>query len=463
MSMDRLILLFIVSLVFAHLAFAADRPPNIVFIFADDWGWGDLSCHGSKSYHTPNIDRLAAQGIDFQQFNVCNPVCSPSRTAAMTGHFPARYGVYQHFAEHELNRRRGMPDWLDPKAPMVSRMLQQAGYRTGHFGKWHLTSETIPDAPHPHVYGFDESAVYNGPAPHTTSEQLADEAVKFIRKNKDSPFFVNVWLHETHVPHYPSKAALDAQQGLDEQHRVYAAVVADGDRKVGQVLDVLHELALDDRTLVIFSSDNGPEWTGPEKMKTIRDGLGTYYSVGDTAGRRGRKRSLFEGGVNVPFIVRWPGHAPAGTKDTSTVLAAVDLLPTFCAVAGVPLPSEYRPDGENMLPAFEGHPVVRSKPLFWEWRGPSPEPDWWPRLAVREGDWKLVIGPTTERLELHNLAKDPHEKKNQADKEPELVARLSKMAIEWRDSLPKGPPADCISKQELPPSRKKAKDSRGVD
>ena len=107
--MHRLILLFVVSLAFAHLASAADRSPNIVFIFADDWGWGDLSCHGSKSYHTPNIDRLAAQGVDFQQFNVCNPVCSPSRTAAMTGHFPARYGVYQHFAEHELNRQRGCP------------------------------------------------------------------------------------------------------------------------------------------------------------------------------------------------------------------------------------------------------------------------------------------------------------------------------------------------------------------
>ena len=231
---------------------------------------------------------------------------------------------------------------------------------------------------------------------------------------------------------------------------MYAAVIADGDRKVGQVLDALHELELDDNTLVIFSSDNGPEWTGPEKMKTIRDGLGTYYSVGDTAGRRGRKRSLFEGGVNVPFIVRWPGHAPAGVKDNSTDIAAVDLLPTFCAVAGVPLPSDYRPDGENMLQAFEGHPVVRTKPLFWEWRGPNPEPDCWPRLAVREGDWKLVIGPTTERMELHNLAKDPHEKKNQASKEPDRVARMSKMAIEWRDSLPTGPPADCISKQELP-------------
>jgi N-acetylgalactosamine-6-sulfatase len=198
-------------------------------------------------------------------------------------------------------------------------------------------------------------------------------------------------------------------------------------------------------------------------MKTIRDGLGTYYSVGDTAGRRGRKRSLFEGGVNVPFIVRWPGHAPAGTTDDSTIIAAVDLLPTFCAAAGVSLPSEYQPDGENMLSAFEGHPVTRTKPLFWEWRGPGPEPDYWPRLAVREGDWKLVMGPTPTRVELHNLAKDPHEKKNLAEREPERTVRLAKMAIEWRDSLPKTPPADCISKQELSATSNKAKDRRGAD
>jgi len=214
---------------------------------------------------------------------------------------------------------------------------------------------------------------------------------------------------------------------------------------------------------VIFSSDNGPEWTGQNDKKTIRDGLGTYYSVGDTAGRRGRKRSLFEGGVNVPFIVRWPGHSPAGVKDNTTVIAAVDLLPTFCAIASVPLPSDYQPDGENMRQAFEGHPVARTKPLFWEWRGPSPEPDYWPRLAVREGDWKLVMGATVERIELHNLAKDPREKKNQASKEPDRVKRLSQMVLDWRDSLPEGPPADCISKQELPVTPKKAKYLRGAD
>jgi arylsulfatase A-like enzyme len=456
------IVLFALQLLQISTASAAERRPNIVFILADDWGWGDLSCHGNPKVHTPNIDRLAAQGIEFAQFNVCNPVCSPSRTAAMTGHFPARYGIYQHFAGHALNRQRGMPDWLDPKAPMVSRILQSAGYRTGHFGKWHLTHETIPDAPHPRGYGFDESAVYNGPPPHTTSDQLAEDAVKFIVKNKDVPFYVNVWLHETHTPHYPSAAALAAQTGLDEQHRVYAAVVADGDRKVGRILDTLHDLGLDEKTLVIFSSDNGPEWTGGEKTKQLRDGMGTYYSVGETGGRRGRKRSLFEGGVHVPFIVRWPEHSPVGLKDNSTVIAAVDLLPTLCAAVGVALPAGYEPDGENMLAAFEGHPTVRTKPLFWEWRGTDMEPDWWPRLAVRDGEWKLLMGSSEARLELYNLLNDPRERTNLASIERDRATRLSRLAREWRAGLPASPPEDCISKQPLPDSTEKTKKTRGA-
>lgn len=446
MTMHRLILLLAFQLAFAAQSFAADQRPNIVFIFADDWGWGDLSCHGSKHVQTPNIDRLVSQGTDFQQFDGSNPVCSPSRTAAMTGNYPARYCVHQHFAEHELNRERGMPDWLDPKATMLPRLLQQAGYRTGHFGKWHLTNSTIADAPLTTAYGFDESAVFNGPPPNTRPHLMINEVVNFITANKDHPFYVNVWLHETHTPHYPSEKLLAAQHG-DEQHRVYAAVVAEGDRKVGRVLDCLHKNGLDDNTLVIFSSDNGPEWTGPETLKKQNDGLGTYYSVGETGGRRGSKRSLFEGGVHLPFVVRWPGHTPAGAKDETTLLAAVDLLPTLCAAAHVALPADYKPDGENMLPALEGHATTRSKPLYWEWKGNSREPDWWPRLAVREGDWKLLIGADEHRAELYNLAKDPGEQHDLANDESERVAKLSKMAFEWRSTLPAAPPKDCISTQ----------------
>lgn len=453
MKVKLLILLLVGQPMFCAttISLAASERPNIVFIFADDWGWGDLACHGHPYVRTPNLDRLAAQGIDFQRFNVCNPVCSPSRTAAMTGHFPARYSVHQHFAGRELNRRRGMPDWLDPKVVMLPRLLQQAGYRTGHFGKWHLTHETIPDAPSLKDYGFDESAVFNGPPPRANHDTLVDKAVEFIKTSKDGPFYVNVWLHETHTPHYPSKELLAHYQELDDQQRVHAAIVEEGDRKVGRILDTLLELKLDDNTLVIFSGDNGPEWTGPKPTKQLRDGLGTYYSVGVTGGLRGRKRSLFEGGVRTPFIVRWPATSPAGTKDDSTVISAVDLLPTLCAAAGVALPDGYRPDGENMLPALEGKPVTRAKPIFWEWKGTDVEPDWWPRLAVRDGDWKLLWSPEAERAELYNLVNDVQETQDLADEEPDRVARMKQMLVAWRSSLPTSPPADCISKQPADP------------
>jgi len=422
-------------------------PPNVVFIFADDWGWGDLSCHGSAHLRTPNIDRLAKAGIDFQQFNVCNPVCSPSRTAAMTGRFPARYSVHQHFAEHEQNLQRGMPDWLDPKVVTLPRLLQKAGYRTGHFGKWHLTNSTIPDAPRVREYGFDESAVFNGPPPHADHDTLIDAAVRFIESNRDGPFYVNIWLHETHTPHYPEEDLLAKYTDLDERQRVYAAVVEEGDRKVGQILDTLQKLRLGERTIVIFSGDNGPEWTGRTNMKRLQNGLGTYYSVGETGGLRGRKRSLFEGGVRTPFIVSWPGHAPADVKDEATVVTAVDLLPTLCAVAGTALPEGYKPDGESVLPAFEGKPTSRTKPIFWEWRGTEGEPDWWPRLAVRVGDWKLYLSPDHKRAELYNLENDRSESTDLARSEPERVEKMSRMVIAWQRALPESPPADCISKE----------------
>jgi arylsulfatase A-like enzyme len=424
----------------------AERPPNVVFIFADDWGWGDLSCHGHPHVKTPNIDQLASEGIDFHQFNVCNPVCSPSRTAAMTGHFPARYSVHQHFADHEMNVERGMADWLDPKVIMLPRLLQQAGYRTGHFGKWHFTNTTIPDAPTTDRYGFDESAAFTGPAPHANPETMMDAAVRFIETNKDRPFFVNVWLHETHTPHYPVEESLAKYTDLDEQHRTYAAIVDAGDQKVGRILDTLNRLGMEENTIVIFSADNGPEWTN-ESNREMRDGLGMYYSVGTTGGLRGRKRSLYEGGVRTPFIVRWPGQTPAGVVDKSTVMCAVDLLPTLCAAADVKLPENYRPDGQNMLTAFRGEEVQRTKPIYWEWRGTDVEPDWWPRLAMREGDWKLLLAPDAKRAELYNLVTDPNESKNVAASEPERVRRMSKMVLDWQATIPKSPPADCFSKQ----------------
>ncbi len=447
--MKHLIQFFLVlSLASLPAVRAADRPkPNIVFILADDWGWGDLSCHGNAWLQTPNLDQFASEGTDFQQFNVLNPVCSPSRTAVMTGRYPARFSIHQHFAAPSENAVRGMPDWLDPRAPMLPRLLQQAGYRTAHFGKWHLTNAQTHGAPRPEAYGYDAAAVFNGGAelPSADLHATAPNAVAFINANKDRPFFINVWLHESHTPHVPTAESMARWRHLDEQKQVYAAVITDGDNAVGQILAALKAAGVEQNTLVIFSADNGPESTGGQNMKGRPGRYDTYYSMGETGGLRGRKRSLFEGGVRVPFIVRWPGHTPAGRIDRTSVLTAVDLLPTFCAAANVPLPTGYQGDGESVLAALNGDPFVRSRPIFWEWLGKNTEPDWWPRLAVREGEWKLALAANGKRVELHRLDSDRAEATDVAHEHAEIVARLSKLALDWKATLPVQVDPACIS------------------
>lgn len=367
--------------------------PNIVFIYADDWGWGDLSCHGNTWLKTPNIDKLASEGIDFQKFNVLAPVCSPSRVAAMTGRYPGRFGV-----NHIMGNKKGMPempDWLDPRAPMIPRIFKAADYRTGHFGKWHMGN-----GPTMEEYGIDESAVYGGPGPKIDRKgnAIPERAVQFIEANKDRPFYLNVWLHESHLNHHPSTESLELWKHLDERKQVYAAVITDGDEKVGMILDALKRCGLEQNTIVIFSSDNGPENTGGPDQKGTPGAWRSYYSLGETGGLRGRKRSIYEGGVRVPFILRWPGHAPAGVKNEATVLTAVDLLPTFCAAAGLTPPADAHGDGENLLEAFKGKPVLRTKPIFWRYMAKD--------LAVRDGDWKLVCNFDGTQSELHNLKSD---------------------------------------------------------
>ena len=446
--------LLLAPLAALHAAEAATSPtkPNIVFIFADDWGWGDLSCHGHPWLKTPHLDRLASEGIDFHQFNVLNPVCSPSRAAVITGQYPARRCIHQHFAAPASNTQRGMPDWLDPKAPSLPRFLKQAGYRTAHFGKWHLTNRETHGAPTPDAYGYDEAKVFNGGAewPSADLHAAGDDAVAFIKANAGKPFFVNVWIHESHTPHVPTKESMQRWQHLDEQQQVYAAVITDGDNAVGEVLAALKDAGVENNTIVMFSSDNGPEGTGKNKNFGAKDahtnsqGYDTYYSVGSTGGLRGRKRSLFEGGVRVPFIVRWPGHTPAGARNDKTVFTAVDLLPTLCAAAGVTLPADYQGDGENLLDAFEGQAITRNRPIFWEWLGNQTEPDWWPRLAVREGDWKLALTHDATRVELHRLADDRAEAADVAEKHLDVVARLTKLALDWKATLPEKPDPACI-------------------
>jgi N-acetylgalactosamine-6-sulfatase len=297
-------------------------------------------------------------------------------------------------------------------------------------------------------YGFDEYATFNGSGtieiPKAGSVGV-DYAEAFIKKHKDQPFYVNLWLHEAHLNHYPQERFMKQFSYLDEQEQVYASIIAEGDESVGRILNLLKELNLDDNTLVVFSTDNGPEWEGTRDEKEKGDGYGKYYSVGQTGGLKGQKRSLFAGGVQVPFVVRWPGHAPEGKVDKTSVITAVDLMPTFFAVAGVEAPKDYLLDGENVLSAFEGKDFKRTKPIFWEWRGGVSKEYTWPTLGVRYGDWKLVVDVTREKKELYNVANDWAEKIDLAKSNPEKLEELTQMVEEWKSSLPTEPRANCLS------------------
>lgn len=435
--------------------------PNIIFIFADDLGWGDISVHGHPDIRTPNIDRLAEEGSEFYQFSVSNPVCSPSRAAIMTGHYPARHSVNRHIFMPEFNETVGSGDWLDPSVVMLPRLLQQAGYKTGHFGKWHLGA--MEGSPLPAAYGYDETAVFSGRGPQTDSVKLYDDTVSFIKRNKDTPFFINMWLHETHTPHLPTAEALAKYTHLNEQEQVYAAVVDDADQRIGKVLNALDDLGLTDNTLVIFSSDNGPEKTGGENRRFhtnesffnnngVPPGdmsqLSTYYSTGSSGGLRGGKRDLYQGGLTVPFLVRWPSKVPAGRVDTQSIVAAVDILPTLAEIGGAHLPADYRSDGQSVASLLKGGTVEREKPMFWEWRFRESE-NKNALLAVREGPWKLFVSRNGEVPQLYNVMTDRAETINLADKQPDRVRRMTALALEWKATLPETPPLSVLSQERL--------------
>jgi len=331
-------------------------------------------------------------------------------------------------------------------------MLGKAGYTTAHFGKWHLSNDHIPDGPMPTAYGYDEFGAFNLPseAPEQMNTSLTcPRAADFIRRHKDRPFFINLWLHETHTPHYPLEKYMKQFKSLDEQKQVYAAVVAEADAGVGLIIDTLTELGLDEKTLVIFSSANGPEWTGKKKQQddtSTGPGFGTYYSVGEKGNLKGQKRSLYAGGIRVPFIARWPGVVPAGKTDRTSVLTAVDLLPTFMELAGQDLPKGYKPDGVSMVSALKGAGFERSKPIFWEWQSARKHPEVWPGFGIRDGKWKLLLNEKLGKAELYDIETDWAEAKNAAKQHPEVVDKLTRKLHQWKQTLPINPPENCMSK-----------------
>ena len=442
---------------------AQETPTNILFIFADDWGWGDLSCHGHPYVKTPNIDRLAREGTDFHRFTVASGVCSPSRTAVMTGHFPARYNIDGHFAWVPSNARRNMPDWLDPGAPLLSRILKNGGYATAHFGKWHLANNMIPDSPPPSQYGFDVYGAFNCSGKQMPVHEDAKNAISFIEKSHRSskPFFINLWLHEPHTPFHTVPKYRQRFPGLKERDNIYASVLSHADDRVGEVLDALDRLNLTDQTLVVFSSDNGPARAGRgTRLESMHDsatgkGFNIAAAKGITGGRKGYKAALFEGGVGVPFIARWPGRIAAGKTDKTSIFSAVDLLPTFCEIAGVKLPGTYQPDGVSQVGTLKGKgQPLREKPLFWKMVAPWParktKPDHWVSYAVVHQNWKLVSSRDADYVELYDLVTDPLEKNDLKEKHPAVIKELTKMIEQWQATLPARPSGRVFSNLRNP-------------
>ncbi|MDA7920165.1 sulfatase-like hydrolase/transferase [Verrucomicrobiales bacterium] len=441
--------------------FAAEsEQPNILFIFSDDWGWGDLSCHGHPYVKTPNIDRLAAEGTDFHRFTVASGVCSPSRTAVMTGHFPARYNIDGHFAWVPSNEKRGMPDWLDTKAPTLPRFLQTAGYATAHFGKWHLANNMIPDSPSPGVYGYDEFGAFNCSGEQMPVHEDAMHANAFIEKSVEEgkPFFINLWVHEPHTPfHTVPKYEWRFRDMESQPDAIFASVLSHADDRIGEVLDTLDRLKIADNTLVVFSSDNGPARASKAgELKLSYDtatgaGWGINAAKGITAGRKGYKAALFEGGINVPFIARWPGKIAAGVENKEALISAVDLLPTFCEIAGVEFPADYQPDGVSQVAALQGESEVktREKPLFWKAKTGKSSPNGfhWVSYAIVDQQWKLVSTADASYVELYDIVADPFEKTDLKEAQSEVVLQLLKKIEAWKGTLPEKPTGDVFSEE----------------
>ena len=426
--------------------------PNIIFIFADDWGFGDLGVYGNKEVVTPNLDKMAAEGTRYTQFHVTSGVCSPSRASVLTGHFPARHRVHGHLAAHDFNVKRNMPDYLDDSLPVyLPKIMQKAGYKTAHFGKWHLGGGGLPNgdpnAPEPKTYGYDEARVWNGNGPtwkgdekwpttrfmdkdtlwvQSSSRIAVDETINFIKKNKGKqPIFVNLWLKDPHTPLWPSDAQRKDFKGLSPSKETYYAVLKNADFHVGRLLESISEMGLDENTLIIFSSDNGPA------------AYGASLKAGSTGGLKGRKVDIYEGGVVVPFIVKWKNHVLANKVDSTSVLSSVDLLPTFASLAQIELPKNYDIDGENIVSILENKSFERTKPLFWEWRFPKVKTNHWAQGAVRKGDWKMLFNEKINREELYNIFKDPFEKNNLAENNKKIVSELKSLWYNWKKDLPK--------------------------
>ncbi|MFC4137864.1 MULTISPECIES: sulfatase-like hydrolase/transferase [unclassified Microbacterium] len=420
--------------------------PNVVVIYADDLGYGDIGCFGSEDIRTPHLDRLAARGVRMTDWYSNSPVCSPSRASLLTGRHPVHAGV-----QEILGGKRGTPGL--PEQPTLASRLRDVGYRTGIFGKWHLGTGSgyrPMDRGFEHHFGFlagcvdyyshifywgqglnpvhdlwdDGREVYdNG---RYLTEVIAEKAASFISSAEGEPFFCYVPFNAPHYPMHAPAEYVDRFPDLPDDRRIMAAMISAMDDGVGRILDALDSAGVTDDTIVFFSSDNGPS----TESRNWLNGEEISYEGGSTGGLRGNKGSLFEGGIRVPAIFSWPAGLPQGVS-FSEPSAMMDVLPTVLEAAG--LPAAAGVDGQSVLESLRGADAAE-RTLFWEYG---------PQLAARRGRFKLTLaarehlgGPFDPASSiLVDLGADPAETTDVSAQHPEMVASLRAELMAWAESF----------------------------
>ena len=435
-----------------RIRFGAKKRPNIVYLIADDLGYAEVGCYGQKKIKTPNIDKLASQGMKFTQHYSGNPVCAPSRCVLMTGkhsgHAQVRGNKQVGGTEGwKLGATTGGQWPLKAGTITVAKILKDAGYRTGAFGKWGLGR--VGTTGDPNKQGFDHFFGYicqrqahtyypnhlwrdgkvqwlegnkDGKEQDYSHDLIADEALKFIKTYKDGPFFLYVPFTIPHVALQVPEDSLAEYKGKwpdppytgdkgyfphPNPRACYAAMVTRMDRDVGRIMSLLKELNLEDNTVVMFTSDNGPTFNGGSDSAFFESARPL----------RGLKASVYEGGIRVPFIVRWPGKIKAGSR-SEHICAFWDFLPTCCDTLGVDAPSDI--DGISILPTLLGQrgKQRKHKYLYWELRG---------RQAVRMGRWKAVRPRPNRKIQLYDLEKDIGEQNDIADANPDIATKMAEI------------------------------------
>ena len=433
--------------------------PNIILIFIDDMGWADFSCFGNPDAKTPNIDALAAEGIAFEQFYVNSPICSPSRVAISTGTYPQRWQITSYLSSRSENKKRGLANWLDPKAPMLARSLQRAAYATGHFGKWHMGGQhDVANAPAINEYGFDQAlanfeAMGNKLLPLTKDKDgkigklypwthlgeftwmqrskittgFIDAAIPFMEKAKKNQqaFYINLWPDDVHGPFWPSQNRLKKAKNYRE---LYLAVLEEMDTQLAKLFQYIkNDADLRENTMILICSDNGPS-----------------KGAGQAGEFKGYKTHLYEGGIRSPLIVWAPGLIPkasAGTRNTESIFSAIDLVPSLLAITGTKGEEGTTYDGENLAETLIGKSKSsRQQALFFS-RPPDRKNFYGfkdlPDLAIRNGKWKLLCDYDGSRAELYELSSDPSESKNLAKSHPETTKTLVRKVLHWHRSIKK--------------------------